>query len=333
VGQPAIFNLNLTDWVGTRRLTTDFEGTVSATCLSLPFGNGETCTAVPTEHLFASEERDSESENDYFGARYYGSSLGRFLSPDPGWFGAANPEDPQTWNLYNYALNNPLTIVDSDGYDCVYLDKTGYKIETIDTNSDSDECSKAGGYWVDGTVTQVNLYTNTNDVGLTGYTAGSNGSKTETSDFYTNADTPENQYLLSAMGYVNYHGTVDMIQLANYRMAHPLGSLYAASTSDIVMGCSVAVGKNLLLDLLPHDAGMVPDTVNGLQKGSSDPVFNTGDRLHDAGNAVGAMDVTAKVLKNTLPLAEVLGKVSEVVGPALSVSKASGDLYDCIKHG
>jgi RHS repeat-associated protein len=29
------------------------------------------------------KERDSESGNDYFEARYFGSSMGRFLSPDP----------------------------------------------------------------------------------------------------------------------------------------------------------------------------------------------------------------------------------------------------------
>jgi hypothetical protein len=29
------------------------------------------------------KERDTESGNDYFGARHYLSSMGRFLSPDP----------------------------------------------------------------------------------------------------------------------------------------------------------------------------------------------------------------------------------------------------------
>jgi RHS repeat-associated protein len=29
------------------------------------------------------KERDAESGNDYFGARYYAGSMGRFLSPDP----------------------------------------------------------------------------------------------------------------------------------------------------------------------------------------------------------------------------------------------------------
>jgi RHS repeat-associated protein len=32
--------------------------------------------------LFTGKERDSESGNDYFLARYYSSAMGRFLSPD-----------------------------------------------------------------------------------------------------------------------------------------------------------------------------------------------------------------------------------------------------------
>ena len=32
---------------------------------------------------YTGKERDTESGLDYFGARYYGSSMGRFMSPDP----------------------------------------------------------------------------------------------------------------------------------------------------------------------------------------------------------------------------------------------------------
>jgi RHS repeat-associated protein len=32
---------------------------------------------------FTGKERDAESGLDYFGARYYSSSMGRFSSPDP----------------------------------------------------------------------------------------------------------------------------------------------------------------------------------------------------------------------------------------------------------
>lgn len=58
------------------------------------------------------KERDSESGNDYFGARYYASSMGRFLSPDQGpW----KLEDPQYFNMYGYALNNSLRFGDDEG--------------------------------------------------------------------------------------------------------------------------------------------------------------------------------------------------------------------------
>src|SRR5579863_5501992 len=66
------------------------------------------------------KERDSESGLDMFGARYYGSSLGRFMTPD--W--EAKPTDvpyasfgnPQSLNLYSYVNNNPTTTRDPDGH-------------------------------------------------------------------------------------------------------------------------------------------------------------------------------------------------------------------------
>jgi RHS repeat-associated protein len=66
------------------------------------------------------KERDTESGNDYFEARYYASSMGRFMSPD--WSAKeepvpyANLDDPQSLNLYAYVRNNPLARVDVDGH-------------------------------------------------------------------------------------------------------------------------------------------------------------------------------------------------------------------------
>jgi len=60
------------------------------------------------------KQRDSESGLDYFGARYYGSALGRWTSPDKP-FADQHPEDPQSWNLYGYVRNNPLRLVDDNG--------------------------------------------------------------------------------------------------------------------------------------------------------------------------------------------------------------------------
>lgn len=113
-GSQTVLNFHFTDWLGTRRALTDYAGTVVQSCASLPFGNGENCPTTPTEHLFTGKERDQESGNDYFEARYYASTMGRFLSPDP-MMNSGRPDDPQTWNRYSYAFDNPLRIADPSG--------------------------------------------------------------------------------------------------------------------------------------------------------------------------------------------------------------------------
>jgi RHS repeat-associated protein len=62
----------------------------------------------------------SVSGLDNFGARYFTSNLGRFMTPD--W--AARPTavpyavfgDPQSLNLYTYVENEPLNRIDADGH-------------------------------------------------------------------------------------------------------------------------------------------------------------------------------------------------------------------------
>ena len=116
-------HLHLTDPLGTRRVQVSSTGYAETDCQSLPYGDQLNCFADPnspttaddsTPIHFTGKERDTESGNDYFGARYYASSMGRFLSPDS----IANDwelRNPQTWNRYMYARNNPLIFVDPDG--------------------------------------------------------------------------------------------------------------------------------------------------------------------------------------------------------------------------
>jgi RHS repeat-associated protein len=133
---PAL-HFQLEDWLGSRRVQTNITGTVEEWYVSLPYGDGLTpipnlgclpsnnCYSEdPTEHHFTGKERDAETGfangNDYFGARYYASSMGRWMSPD--WSAKVEPvpysklDDPQTLNLYAYVGNNPLTRVDPDGH-------------------------------------------------------------------------------------------------------------------------------------------------------------------------------------------------------------------------
>jgi RHS repeat-associated protein len=52
---------------------------------------------------------------DYFGARYYASMQARFTAVDPVTLTKYHITNPQRWNGYVYALNNPLVMVDVDG--------------------------------------------------------------------------------------------------------------------------------------------------------------------------------------------------------------------------
>ena len=70
---------------------------------------------------FTGKERDTETGWDYFGARYYGSRIGRFTTTDPVVDVKSALVNPQRWNKYAYGLNNPLRNVDPDGRDSLDL--------------------------------------------------------------------------------------------------------------------------------------------------------------------------------------------------------------------
>ena len=135
---PVGLHLYIDDPLGTRRVQVAGSGaspgTIEATYQSLPFGDGLTPTFAPgynggpfglgpTENHFTGKERDTESGNDFFFARYYGSAVGRFVSPDSGV--DQDEGNPQSWNLYSYVQNNPLSRVDEDGHSVNVCDNTG----------------------------------------------------------------------------------------------------------------------------------------------------------------------------------------------------------------
>jgi RHS repeat-associated protein len=115
-------NFSHADWLGTERVRTTNTGAICESIASLPFGDGQTTTGACYQSSplhFTGKERDSESGLDNFGARYDSSSMGRFMTPDP-LLNSGRPWEPQTWNRYAYARNNPLNIVDPTGlYDLV----------------------------------------------------------------------------------------------------------------------------------------------------------------------------------------------------------------------
>jgi RHS repeat-associated protein len=94
-------------------------------------------------YKFTGKERDAESGLDMFGARYYGSSMGRFMTPDwatkPTAVPYAHYGNPQSLNLYSYVQNNPTTVGDPDGHcsgdDCAKITVTAEKTKEPEVTS------------------------------------------------------------------------------------------------------------------------------------------------------------------------------------------------------
>jgi RHS repeat-associated protein len=107
------------DHLGSTRLVTKPDGTIAQTYDYLPFGQEFTPSTDTNRFRFTGKERDAETGLDFFEARYLSSAQGRFSSPDPLTGTALHIINPQRWNMYAYALNNPLAYTDPDGRDAI----------------------------------------------------------------------------------------------------------------------------------------------------------------------------------------------------------------------
>ena len=127
-GPPSQVQWLVSDHLGTPRMIIDETGTLANIKRHdyLPFGEelpalvgGRTAALgyVGNDGIrqqFTAKERDVETGLDYFGARYFSSSQGRFTSPDP-LLSSGKSLQPQSWNRYSYCLNGPMQYVDPKG--------------------------------------------------------------------------------------------------------------------------------------------------------------------------------------------------------------------------
>jgi RHS repeat-associated protein len=101
------------DFLGSSRAMVTSSGVKCYDADFYPFGGERSVSnTCPQNYKFTGKERDSETGNDYFGARYYASNFGRFVSPDPL---GGNLTNPQSLNRYTYVRNNPLGLTDPTG--------------------------------------------------------------------------------------------------------------------------------------------------------------------------------------------------------------------------
>jgi len=146
------------DFLGSSRIVAQSNGVVCYDGDFTPFG-GElpytnSCPAQ-NNYKFEGKERDTETQNDDFGARYYSWRFGRWLSAD--WSAVpvpvpyANLTNPQTLNLYAMVADDPESFADLDGHgaapsQCGYHDGTcpnGPGTTASDTSASGQQAAQA----------------------------------------------------------------------------------------------------------------------------------------------------------------------------------------------
>ncbi len=101
------------DHLGSTRLLTNQTGGVVATYAYSPFGQLSQTSSIDNSITYDGQRRDADSRLVYMNARYYDPALMRFISADsmvPG------PTDPQAYNRYSFAFNNPINNSDPTGH-------------------------------------------------------------------------------------------------------------------------------------------------------------------------------------------------------------------------
>jgi RHS repeat-associated protein len=110
------------DHLKTASVITDSDGNIKSESDFYPWGGELQFVNNDSNHYkFTGKERDSETQLDYFGARYYSNGLGRWATPDPKGIALRHLLNPQKLNKYSYVLNNPAGALDPDGMEEVTI--------------------------------------------------------------------------------------------------------------------------------------------------------------------------------------------------------------------
>ena len=243
-----------TDHLGSTRLVTDENGNTVSRHGYIPFGeeiqansggrDGSFGTFDFVNQKFTGKERDQETGLDYFGARYYGSTMGRFMSPDDG--SDQNPGNPQSWNLYSYGRNNPLIGRDDDGHTYNVCDASGKNCSNIDDKTfeaEQKQDQKNGESFANGTLSHTDANGNT----------VKDGSFTHDPDI---AGDPASN--IAAMGQIGNQG---MSAIKYFAAGSVIGGAVGAAGLAYSGVMSVTV-PSIIAPLLP----VMPSTIDKLQK-------------------------------------------------------------------
>jgi len=288
----------------------------------MPFGE-QIAGGSGTNHKFTGKERDSESGLDNFGARYFGSSFGRFMRPDPSSVGGdiVDSESPQSWNMYSYVANNPLSATDPDGLDCIYINNDTGKFEGFNSGDcDNSTTEKANsGYYVNGTVDTISTTTGDASGVVTGYSGTNNDSGTPTLLSGTfNSSAPN-----SNSDALNPFAQGVFTQLNQMNILNNTLKIYGASA---VIGIT---GGAACYYLCP-EAGITTLGLEGASEGVTVTPGNAASVSRAAAQG-GRMAVERALRSYQKRLAEHLAKLNEIKGDPGSVQREINNFRGLIK--
>jgi RHS repeat-associated protein len=147
------------DWLGNVRLATTYSDRSLAYDVAYsPYGENYVPEGGSSSDVYFTGQRQQIAGGLFdFPYREY-SIVGRWISPDPAGLNAVDITNPQSWNRYAYALNNPLRYTDPLGLFCFY----GGAGDTPDNDSDPtdydfgasgpDDCGNAS-QWINTSAT------------------------------------------------------------------------------------------------------------------------------------------------------------------------------------
>ncbi|HEU5400120.1 MAG TPA: RHS repeat-associated core domain-containing protein [Terriglobales bacterium] len=128
------------DWEGMERVRTSYNGGMDGDYASLPWGDGFGVNGADDDaYHYAQLDHDSESNTEHAQFRNYSSTQGRWLRPDP-YMGSYDLSDPQSFNRYVYAHNDPLLLTDPSGL-CDGLDSLAVHAHEEPSDSGTDICN------------------------------------------------------------------------------------------------------------------------------------------------------------------------------------------------
>lgn len=121
--------------------------------------------------MIPTAKTEAETGLDYFGARYFSGAQGRFTTVDPSMLSAVMA-NPQSWNRYTYALNNPLRYVDPNGELWVASGNASNPYSWVDECQKNQTCYENAAAVIG---TSVRVYGSRNAQDITNYAGNENG--------------------------------------------------------------------------------------------------------------------------------------------------------------